>query len=124
MKIKFRGQYSYIIVIGNNQRILLKPGQNYVSDEEWNQVKENPLVKERITKGDIIIISKKDITETDSDDEIDLSKMNVKDATEFVKSCTDIEMLQELLEKEERKSLKKVIEEQIENLEEIEEIED
>ena len=130
MQINFNGVCSYTIVIGSNQRVLLKPGKNTISDIEWDKIKNNPLVKERIAKGDIISIVEHTSVEeekvlgieVDTETE-DLQTMNAKQAVEYIKTCTNIDHLENLLEQEKRKTVKESIKEQLKSLEVIEGIE-
>lgn len=105
----------------NEMRLI--PGVNEVSDKVWDSVKDNPLVKARLSNGEIVLM--KVSTQAPQDSKASqagapaaysLAELNANEAKEIVKETLDLKLLEAWKEKETRKAVVTAIEKQIESL--------
>ncbi|MCP4481411.1 MAG: hypothetical protein GY817_01095 [bacterium] len=56
MKIKYTGEYSYTVIANDGKRVTFKQGNNFIDDKVWTNIKNNPLVKDRLNKGVLLLV--------------------------------------------------------------------
>lgn len=86
------------------------PKANVVPDSLWSEMKENPVIKDKIKKG--LFVEDKAV-KSDADLTHSLSDLSLKDAKEIVSNTLDIVQLEKWQKTETRKGLMPVLEEQI-----------
>lgn len=96
----------YILHVG---KLSLNIGPNEVEENEWDKVKDHPLVK--------IWVEKKDI-EIKEGSIKDVTKLHADEAIEVIEYTFDSKKLEEWKEKEDRKTVIAAIEKQLKELKE------
>lgn len=136
MQIKYMGEYSYSVITPDGKRVTFHKGNNFIEDKFWDEIKNNPLVKERLTTGLLLLVVTRTedteiIDETKKQEpekieietpELELDNLNVQDANEMVRQCVSEETLKRLLKKEKRAGVRDAINAQLKKLKEVENV--
>ena len=137
MQIKYTGEYSYSVITPDGKRVTFHKGNNFIEDKFWEDIKNNPLVKERLTTGLLLLVvtrtedteiideTKKAETKKETEietPELEIDNLNVQDANEIVKQCVSEETLKRLLKKEKRAGVRDTITAQLKKLKEVENV--
>lgn len=90
-------------------RLVLKPGVNEVSREQWAQVKDHPAMRRRINQGLIEVLSEGDESEHASE----LAKLRPNEARRLVAETIDVDVLEKWREVEDRETVLEALEKQV-----------
>ena len=103
---------------------MLKPGMNEFPSEVWGDHKQHPIIKAMVENGDIEEVTvtgkkegnKKAPTLGADDKEIDISKVETKDAKSLVNETLDLKILERWEAQETRIEVKKLIKKQMDKI--------
>lgn len=95
--------------------VCFQPGNNLISDDQWELIKDHPGLRSLFDGGDFAFIAGKEPGKAASAGETEnpLLGMSVADAKEFVAKTLDINLLEKMKASESRKTLLDAIEKQI-----------
>jgi len=101
--------------------VTLMPGSNQVKDTDWDLVKEHPIMKIRLARGDFTFNELKKATDGDAKVEKKepaqtLSDLNVKEACDLIADTYDRETLLRWADEDKRKTVDLAIDAQLKKI--------
>ncbi len=101
MLIHNKGKY-----VRHSNDVMLVPGVNNITPEEWEKFKAPKLAQILIDKGEIV----------PQEEDKDIADLNAKDAIELIEDTFNVALLEEWKAGEERKTVIEAIEKQIKHI--------
>lgn len=112
------------------------PGLNYLTEDQWNEIKDHPLLPNRFKEGHLVWVKTKgpndfvepnkkvpsgEVADTSVSSELDLAKdiladFTIKEAQKMVANTFDVLLLEVWKDKEDRKGVLSAINDQIEKI--------